>query len=77
MNQESFPINIRIIIVADDFRGYGKTTKYVGKKGLIIGWKVNPTRTDGKVPIIKLDSGEIICSKKLWWSHENGEKGRA
>jgi len=70
MNEKEFPLDVRVIIVADDFKGYGKKTKYVGERGVIIGWKPNPDRTDGKVPIIKLDSGETISSKKLWWSHE-------
>jgi len=71
MNEETFLLDVRVIIVADDFKGYGKKTKYVGQKGVIIGWKPNPDRTDGKIPIIKLDSGEVVCNKKIWWSHES------
>lgn len=59
---------MKVRVVADDFKGYGKQTKYVGRKGKIIGWEKNPNRTDdGKLPIIQLDSGEVICSLKIWW----------
>lgn len=63
-----FPKNVKIIIVADDFKGFRIKTKYVGQRGIIVDWKQNPNRNDGKIPVIKLDSGEVVCDKKLWWT---------
>ena len=67
MNEE----NIRVKIVADDMASdKGFVSKYVGKSGLIIGWKTNPKRNDGRIPIIKLDDGTEICDPKIWWTKE-------
>ena len=66
---ETYVVNIRVKIVADDLKGYGKKTKLLGQIGTIIGWKPNRSRSDdGKIPIIKLESGRIVCNKKIWWS---------
>ena len=55
----------RVVIVADDVRGYGVKTKYVGQKGTIIGWR---HWKHGRVlPQIRLDSEEVVSSSKMWW----------
>lgn len=62
---------MRVVIVADDFKGYKGYSKYIGQKGTIVGWKPNPDRTDdGKIPIIKLDSEQTLCDKRVWWNND-------
>lgn len=59
---------IRVQIVADDLTDEkGFPSKYIGKFGNIIDWKRNPDRRNGRVPVIQLDDGKIICNKKIWW----------
>lgn len=71
---EQFPRNVKIIVVADDFRGFGVKTRYVEQRGFIMNWKRNPDRDDGKIPILELDSGEVVCDKKLWWTFVEKER---
>lgn len=62
-------IEVQVIIVADDFKGYGKESdkksKYVGQKGKIVGWH---SWKHGRKPVIELDSGEVISRNSIWWS---------
>jgi hypothetical protein len=55
-------IGTRLIVVADDAKGYGKKTKYVGQKGKILLWRRR------FLPVIELASGEFLSSSKIWWS---------
>lgn len=62
-------VGTRVVIVADDFKGYGKETRYVGQKGIITGWQYwKPGRF---LPIIKLNSGEEISKPSIWWDRED------
>ena len=54
---------LRVKIVADDIKGYGTITKYVDQCGTVIG---NKPRRNRVLPIIKLDSGETVCSRHIW-----------
>jgi len=59
-------IGTRLIVVADDAKGYGKKTKYVGQKGKILLWR--PWKYGRFLPVIELASGEFLSSSKIWWS---------
>lgn len=56
---------MKVRIVADDFKGYGKKTKYVGQTGTIIAWRL---WKNGVLPVIRLASGEIVSRRNLWWA---------
>ncbi len=61
---ESNPLENRVVIVDKLLRELA----YV-RYGTYIGRKVNPT-TNGLEPIIKLDNGENVWAKELWWGLE-------
>lgn len=58
-------VGMPVRIVADDFKGYGTKTKYVDQKGKIIGWR---KWKHGDLPVIQLDSGEILSRRSIWWT---------
>jgi hypothetical protein len=60
-------IGKRVVIVADDKEGFGGKTKYVGQRGIIVGWRLWKY---GRLPVIKLDRGETISDKNIWWQYE-------
>ncbi len=57
-----------IIIVADDVE---ERTKFVGKKGRITSWR--SWKYERFLPVITLDSGEVVSDSKVWWGSPKSE----
>jgi len=67
-NDLAILVGTNVVVVADEIKGYGKKTKFVGQKGVIIGWR--PWKY-GYLPVIKLESGEEVSNRYIWWSKQS------
>jgi hypothetical protein len=58
---------MKVRIVADDLaEEKGFKSKYVGKIVEIVGYKPNPNRPDGTLPIYRDQEGKEFSGKNLW-----------
>jgi hypothetical protein len=64
---ERILIGVRVKIVDD----VGKTnSNFVGKQGIVIGYKPNKFREGGFIPVVELDSGQVVSGWPLWFEVE-------
>lgn len=58
------PLETRVKIVDD----VGKAnSNFLGKYGVVIGYKPNKFREGGTVPVVRLDGGQVVSGWGLWY----------
>lgn len=65
------PVNTRVKIVDDVDK---VNSLLIGREGIVIGYKWNRNREERNLPVVQLDSGQIVSGLSLWYKILKGEK---